>query len=147
MSTSLPPHGLQLTGPPCLSLSLTVCSNSYPLIGDAFQPSPPLLTPSPPDLNLSQHQGIFHLFASGGQSIGASASLSVFPMNIHGWFPLGFPGLISFLLKGLSRVFSSTTVQKHQFLGTQPSLWPNSHICTRPHDYTDLCQQSNISAF
>ena len=62
------------------------------------------------------------------QSIGASASTSVFPMNIQGWFPLGLSGLISLLFKGLSRVFSSTTVQKHQFFDAQPSLWSNSHI-------------------
>ena len=69
------------------------------------------------------------LFASVGQSIGASASASVLPMNIQGWFPLGLTGLISLLSRD-SRVFSSTTVQKHQFFCTQPSLWSNSHICT-----------------
>ena len=63
------------------------------------------------------------LFASGGQSIRSSASASVLPMKIQGWFPLGLIGLISSLSKGLSRVFSSTTVQKHQFFGTLPSLW------------------------
>ena len=63
------------------------------------------------------------LFASGGQSTGASASASVLPMNIQGWFPLGLTGLISLQFKGLSRVFSSTTIQKHQFFSTQPSLW------------------------
>ena len=61
------------------------------------------------------------LFASGGQRIGASASASVFPMNIQDWFPLGLTGLISFQSKGLSGVFSSTTIWKHQFFGTQPS--------------------------
>jgi len=69
------------------------------------------------------------LFASGDQSIGASASASVLPMNIQGWFPLGLTGLISLQSKGLSRVSSSTTIQKHQFFSTQPSLWSNSHIC------------------
>ena len=69
------------------------------------------------------------LFTSGSQSIGASASASVLPMNIHGWFPLGLTGFISLLSKGLSGVFSSTTIWKHQFFGTQPSLWSNSHIC------------------
>ena len=67
-------------------------------------------------------------FASGGQSIGASASASVLPVNIKDWFPLGLTDLIFLQSKGLSRVFSNTTVQKHQFLGAQPSLWPNSHI-------------------
>ena len=66
------------------------------------------------------------LFVSGAQSIGASAS--VLPMNIQGWFPLGLTGLISLLSKGLSRVFSCTTLRKHQFFGTQPTLWSNSHI-------------------
>ena len=68
------------------------------------------------------------VFTSGGQSIGASASASVLPMNIQGWFPLGLMGLISLQSKGLSRVFSNTTGQKHQFFSTQPSLWFNSHI-------------------
>ena len=70
------------------------------------------------------------LFMSEGQSIGASASASVLPMSIYGWFPLGLTGLISLLSKGLSRAFSSTTVWKHQFLGDQPSLGSNSHIRT-----------------
>ena len=67
------------------------------------------------------------LLASGGQNIGASASASLFPMNIQGWFPLGLTGLISLLSNGLSRVFS-TTIQKHQFFSAQLSLWSNSHI-------------------
>ena len=69
-------------------------------------------------------------FPSGDQSIGASASAAILPMNIQDWFPLGLTGLISMLSKWLSRVFSSTTVSNHQFFGTQPSLWPNSHIWT-----------------
>ena len=68
------------------------------------------------------------LFVPGGQSIGASAS--ALPMKIQGWFPSGLTGLISLLSKRLSRVFSGTTIQKHQFFGTQPSLWSNSHIHT-----------------
>ena len=70
------------------------------------------------------------LFTSGGQSIGASASASVLPMNIQGWFPLELTGLISLQSKGLSRVFSNTTVQKHLFFSTQSSVWSNSHIRT-----------------
>ena len=70
------------------------------------------------------------LFTSAGQSIGASASALVLPMNIQGWFPLGLTHLISLLSKDLSRVFSSTTVWKHQFFDTHPSLWTNSHIHT-----------------
>ena len=69
-------------------------------------------------------------FESGGQNIGASASTPVLPVNIQSWFPLGLTGLISLLSKGLSRVFSSTAVRKHQFFGTQPFLWSNSHIHT-----------------
>ena len=70
------------------------------------------------------------LFASGGQSIGASTSALVLPMNIQCWLPLGLTGLISLLSKGLSRVFSNTTVQKYQFFGIQPFLLSSSHICT-----------------
>ena len=87
-------------------------------------------------LLLSQHQGHFqwdNSSQSGGQSIAASASASVRPKNIQGWFPLGLTGLISLQLKGLFRVFSSTTVQKHQFFSNQPSLWFNS--LTSIHDH------------
>ena len=85
-------------------------------------------------------------FTSGAQSIGVSASASVLPMNIQGWFLLGLTGLISLLSKGPSRVFSGPTVWKHQFFGAQPSLWSNS---TSVHDYwekhsfdcMDICQQ------
>ena len=72
---------------------------------------------------------VSRLFASGGQSVGASPLVSVLPMNIQGWFPLGLTGLISLLSKGLSGVFSSTTVRKHHFFSTLPSLWSNSHSC------------------
>ena len=102
-------------------------------VGDAIQLSHPLSSLSPPAFNLSQHQGLFpvsRLFASGGQSIGASASASVLLMNIQDWFPLVWTGLISLLFKGLSRVFSNTTVQKHQFFSVQLYLWFNSHIHT-----------------
>ena len=71
---------------------------------------------------------VSQLFASGGQSIGASVLASVLPMNIQGWFPLGLTGLITLLSKGLSRVFSHTTVRKHQFFSAQPSLWSNSRM-------------------
>ena len=68
------------------------------------------------------------LFASDSQSIGASTAASVLPINIQDWYPLRLTGLISLQFKGLSRVFSNITVQKHQFFSAQPSLWPNSHI-------------------
>ena len=72
------------------------------------------------------------LFASAGQSIGASAAASVLPMSIQSWFPLGWTGLFSLQPKGLSRVFSNSTVQKHQSLGPQLSFWSNSYIHTWP---------------
>ena len=94
-------------------------------VGDAIQPSYPLSFPSPPALSLSQHQGLFQWVSSshqsGGQSIGVSALASVLPMNTQDWSPLGWTGWISLQSKGLSRVFSNTTVHKHQFFGTQLS--------------------------
>ena len=91
------------------------------------------------------------LFASGSQSIGASALATVLPVNIHGWFPLGLTCLISVQYKGLSRVFSSTTIQKHEFFSYQPSLWSltSIHDYWKNHsfDYMDLCQQNDVPAF
>ena len=133
MSDSLRPHGLHHVSLPCPSLSPGFAQNHVQWADDAIQPSHPLLLSSPPALNLFQYQHIFQmsqLFASGDQSIRASASTLVFPMNIQGWFPLGLTSLISLQSKGLSRVFSSTTVQKHQFFSVQPSLWSSSHIYT-----------------
>ena len=99
---------------------------------DAIQPIYPLSSPSRPALYLSQHQCLFQsqFFTAGGQSVGVSASASVLLMNIQDWSPLGWTSCISLQSKGLSRVFSNTTVQKHQFFGTQLSLWSNSHIHT-----------------
>ena len=98
--------------------------------GGAILPFHPLPPSSLPALNLSQRQSfpMSWLFPSGGQSTRTSAS--VLPVNIQSWFPLGLTGLISLQSKGLWRVFSSTTIQNHQFLGTQASLWSDSHICT-----------------
>ena len=84
----------------------------------------PSIFPSIGSFQMSQ------FFASGGQNIGVSASVSVFPMNIQDWFPLGLTDWIFLQSKGLSRIFSSYTIQKHQFFGTQTSLWSNSHMCT-----------------
>ena len=84
----------------------------------------PLIFPSIRDFQMSQ------FFTSGGQSSGVSASASVLPMNIQDWFTLGWTGWISLQSKGLSRVFSNTTVKKHQFFIAQLSLWSNSHIHT-----------------
>ena len=92
-------------------------------VTDAIQPSHPLLSPSPPALSLSQHQGLFKWVASGGQSTGVSASALVLPMNTQDWCPLGWTSRISLQSKGLSRVFSNTTIQKHQLFGTQLTPW------------------------
>ena len=101
-------------------------------VDDAIQLSYPLLSPSPA-FNLSQHQGLFKWVSSSQQVakvLGVSASASVLPMNIQDWFPLGLNGWISLQSKELSRVFSNTTVQKHQFFGTQISLYSKSCIHT-----------------
>ena len=97
-------------------------------VSDAIQPSRPLSSPSPPAFPALGSFLMSQLFPTGGQNTGASAS--VLPMNIQDWFPLGWTGLISLQSKELSRVFSSTTVQKHQFISTQSSLWSNYHIHT-----------------
>ena len=102
-------------------------------VSDAIQPSHPLSSPSPPAPNPSQLQGLFQLsqlFTWGGQSIGVSASSSVLPMNTQGWSLLELTGWISLQFKGLSRVFSNTILQKHQFFGTQLSSQSNFHIPT-----------------
>ena len=132
-SNSLSPHGLQHAGLPVHHQLPELIQTHIHWVGDAIQPSCPLLSPLPPAFNLSQHQSPFptsQFFTSGGQSIGASASASVLPMYIQDWFPLGWTGLISLQPKGLSRIFSNMIVQKHQFFGTQLSLWFNSHIHT-----------------
>ena len=153
MSDSLRPHGLQHSRLSCPSPSAEACSNSCPLsqwchptIWSSVIPFASCLQSFP----ASQAFPMIWLLASGGQSIEASAS--VFLTNIQGWFPLGLTGLISLLSKGLLKVFSNTTVRKHQIFSTQPSLWSNSHICTwhwKNHslDSTDLCQQSDYLCF
>ena len=130
VSNSLWPHELQHARLPCPSPIPGACSNSLQWVSDAIQLSHPLSSSSPAFI-LSQHQGLFkksQFFASGGQSIGVSASGSVLPMNIQDWFAFGWTGWISLLSKGLSRVF--TTVQKHQFFGVQLALQSHSHIHT-----------------
>ena len=116
---------------PCPSPSLGACSNSCPFSQWCHPIISSSVTPFFSCLQFFPESGSFprsQFFALGGQSIGVSASALVLPMNIHGWFPLGLTGLISLQSKGLSRVFSSITVQKHQFFSTRPSLWSNSHI-------------------
>ena len=133
VSDSSWPHGLQHARPPCPSPTPKACLNScpssqwcHPTISSSVIPFSSCLQSFP----ASESFQISQLFASGGQSIGVSASTSVLPMNIQDWFPLGWTGWIFLQSKGLSRVFSNTTVQKHQFFGIQPSLWSNSHIQT-----------------
>ena len=104
-------------------------------VGDAFQSSHPLSSPSPPSFNLSQHQGLFKWVSSSHQVskvLGVSASASVLPMNTQDWSPLERTGWISLQSKGLSRVFSNTIVLKHKFFSAQLSLLSNSHIHTWP---------------
>ena len=105
-------------------------------VSDAIQPSHPLSSPSPPAPNPSQHQSfpMSQLFTWGGQSTGGSASVSFPPKKSQGWSPSEWAGWISLQSKGLSRVFSNTTVQKHQFFGAQPSSQSNSHIHTWPQE-------------
>ena len=124
MSNSSPPHGLHHTRLSHPSQSPRVCSNPHPLsqwyhptISSSVVP----FSSCPQSFPTSGSSPMSQFLASGGQSIGASASASVLSMNIQGWVPWGFTGLISLQSKGLSRVFSSTTVWKHQFFGTQLS--------------------------
>ena len=148
-STLSDPMNCSTPGFPVLHCLPEFAQSHVHCVDDAIQPSHPLLVPSPA-VNLSQLR-VFPmslLFTSGGQSTGVSASVTVLPMNSQGWFPLGLTGLISFLSKRLSRVFSSTTIQKHQFFGTQPFL-SLSYIHTwllknQSFDYMDLCQQSDF---
>ena len=125
VSNSLRPHGLQQPGFPVLHHLMELAQIHVHWVGDAIQPSPPLSPPSPPAFSLSQHQGLFQWVICSYQvakSIGVSASASVLPMNIQGWFPLGWTSWISLQSKGFSRVFSNNPVQKHQFFGAQFSL-------------------------
>ena len=117
----------------CPSLSPGACPNSSPLnlmmLSNHFILHHPLSSclqsfPASGSFLMSQ------FFPTDGQTTGASAAASILPVNIQDWFPLGLTGLISLLSKGLSRVFSSTTIQKHQFFSAQSSLWSNSHINT-----------------
>ena len=123
----------ETTAPPCPSPSLEVCSNSCPLSQLGHPTISSSVIPYFPHLQSLLASGSLPmslLFASGGQNIEASASASVLPMNIQGWFPLGLIGLISLQSKRLSRVFSSTTVQKNQLFSTQISLRSRFHIHT-----------------
>ena len=125
MSNSLWPRGLQHARLPCRSLSPGACSNSYPLSQWCHPTISSSVVPLSSCLQSFPASGSFQMsqfFTSGGQSIGASASVSVLPMNIQDWFPLGLTGLICLQSKGLSRVFPSTIIRKN-----------------RSFDYIDLC--------
>ena len=118
---------------PCPSPSPRACSNSCPVSQWCHSTILSSVIPFSSCLQSCPASGSFpmsQLFASGGQSIAVSAWASVFPMNIQDWFPLTLTSLISLQSKGLSRVFSNTTVGKHQFFGALPSLWSTSHIYT-----------------
>ena len=124
MFVSLWPHGLQHTRPPRPLPTLGVYSDSCPLIRwchPTILSSVVAFSSCPQSFPASGSFPVTWLFASGGQSIGTSASASVLPMNIQSWFPLGRTGWNSLQSKGLSRVFSSIKIQKHQFFSTQPS--------------------------
>ena len=154
MSDSLRPHEVQHARPPCPSPTPGVhpssCPSSrwcHPAISSSVIPFPSC----PQSLPASESFPMSQLFASGGQSTGVSASASVLPTNTQDWSPLEWTGWISLQSKGLSRVFSNTTVQMHQFFGAllhSPTLisihdhWKNHSL-----DSTDLCWQSNVSAF
>ena len=135
MSDSLRPHESQHARSPCLSPTPGVHPNSrawsrwcHPAISSSVVP----FFSCPQSLPASQFFPMSQLFTWGGQSIGVSSSASVLPMNTQDWSPLGWTDWIFLQSKGLSRVFSNTTVQKHQFFGAQPSSQSNSHIHTWP---------------
>ena len=131
MSVSLRPHALLHARLPCLSVSQSLLKL---MSTESLMPSNHLVLCYPllllPSIFPSSRVFPMSQFSSGGQSIGASASALVLPMNIQDWFPLGLTGLISLQSKGPSSVFSNTTVGKHQFFGTQLALRSNSHIHT-----------------
>ena len=135
VSDSLRPHESQHARPPCPSPTPGVYSNScslsqwcHPTISSSVIP----FSSCPQSLPASGSFPMSQLFAWGGQNIGVSVSASVLPVNTQDWYPLGWTGWISLQSNGLSRVFSNTTVQMHQFLGAQLSSQSNSHIHTWP---------------
>ena len=133
LSDSFWPYRLQHTMTPCPSPTPGGCSNLFPSSRWCYQTISSSVVPFFSFLQYFTASGSFPMsqyFSSVSQNIGVSVSASVPPMNIHNWFPLGWTGLISLQSKGLSRAFSNTTVQKHQFFGAQLSLWYNSDIHT-----------------
>ena len=135
MSNSLWPHGLQHSRLPCPSPTPGACSNSHPLSQWCHPTISLSVIPFSSHLQSLPASGSFpmgQLLAWGGQSIGVSGLASFLPKKSQGWSPLEWTGWISLQSKGLSRVFSNTTVQKHQFFGAQLSSQSNSHIHTWP---------------
>ena len=133
VSNSLRPHGLQHARFPCPSPTPGACSDSHPSSQWCHPTTSSSVVPFSSCLQSFPASGGFltcQFFSSGGQTIGPAASASVLPMNIQDWFPLEWTGWISLQSKGLSRVSSNTTVQKHQYFSAQLSLWSNSHIHT-----------------
>ena len=133
MFNSLWPHGVQHARLPCSS-SPGFCPSSCPLnrwCHPTITSSVTLFSFCLQSFPASGSVPVSQLFISGGQSIGTSVSALVLPVNIQGSSRLGLTGLISLLSRGLSRVFSSTTIWKHQFFGILPLLWSSCHICTR----------------
>ena len=135
VSDSLRPHEMQHSRLPCPLPTLRLHSNScpssqwlHPAISSSVVPS----SSCPQSLPASRSFPMSQLFARGGQSTGVSASASVLPMNTQDWSPLGWTGWISLQSKGLSRVFSNTIAQRHQFFGTGLSSQSNCHIHTWP---------------
>ena len=127
------PMDCSMPGFPGLHYLLELGSDSYPFSWWCYltiSPTTALFSFYFQSFSASKSLPVSQLFISDGQSIGISASASVLPMNIQGWFPLGLTGLISLQSKGLSRIFSSTTIRKHQFFSTQHSLWSSYYICT-----------------
>ena len=152
VSNSLRPHESQHARPPCPSSTPRVHSDSSPLsqwCHPAISSSVVPFSSCPQSLPVSETFPMSQLFAWGGQSIGVSALASFFPKKSQGWSPSEWTGWISLQSKGLSRVFSNITVQKHQVFGTQLSSQSNSHIHTwqRENHSLDIFWQSNISAF
>ena len=146
MSDYLWSHGLQHARLPYPSPSPRVCSNSCPFCWwchPTISSSVTRFSPHPQSFSPSRSFPMSLLFTSAGQSIGASASASVLPMNIQGWFPSGLT-ILSFMQSKVSQVFFNTTIQKHQFFSTQPSSWPNftyvyNYWKNHSFDYADLC--------
>ena len=141
MSGSLRTHDCSTPGFPALRQLPELTQTHVHRDGNAIQPSHPLLSPSPPAFNLSQHRGLFQ-WVSSSQKVAkvlASVSTSVLPKNIQDWFPLGLIAWISLKSKGLARVFSNTTVQKHQFFAAQLS------VCTVQFSHTYMTTGKTIA--